>query len=212
MNRWCTREAKLNPLWGYEEQTFHLDYRRDERQLIRFIGIDAGEVHRVHASKQKQVKQRYPLIEYNLDRQGCQKLIERKGLALPRKSGCFMCPFAARHELARLSIEYPELFEQALQLEHTVNEAWSCYSRCPSLTRLAAGAHWSTRWLEKLIWWRTEASLNSKPLHAVPARARRIPRFNSPPTPLPISTSTMNHQKHSSSSPWPRRRRQKSAS
>ena len=124
MNRWCTREAKLNPLWIYEGQTFHIDYRRDELQLIRFIGIDAGEVHRVRASKQKQVKQRYPLIEYNLDRQGCQKLIERKGLPLPRKSGCFMCPFAARHELARLSIEYPHLFEQALQLEHTVNKVW----------------------------------------------------------------------------------------
>lgn len=124
MSRWCTKESKLNPLWDYEKEVFKLNPKNNEVQLIRFIGIDAGESHRVRVSGYKHIKQRYPLIEYDLDRDACIRLIEKRGLLVPKKSGCFFCPFSSRHELARLSIEYPLLFDEAVRLEQSVNEAW----------------------------------------------------------------------------------------
>ncbi|MCH8293295.1 phosphoadenosine phosphosulfate reductase family protein [Candidatus Poribacteria bacterium] len=125
MSRWCTKEVKLNPLWKYEAQVFTLNPKSEKVQLMRFIGIDAGESHRVRVSGYRHIKQRYPLIKYDLDRTACIRLIERRGLPVPKKSGCYFCPFSSRHELARLSIEYPQLFDEALRLEQSVNEAWS---------------------------------------------------------------------------------------
>ncbi len=124
MSRWCTMAVKLNPLWDYEERVFKLNSKSEEVQLIRFIGIDAGEAHRVRTSSKRHVEHRYPLIEYDLDREACLRLIEKRGLLVPKKSGCFFCPFSSRHELARLSIEYPKLFDEAVRLEQSVNEAW----------------------------------------------------------------------------------------
>ena len=124
MSRWCTTESKLKPLWDYEKRVFGINPNRNELQVTRFIGIDAGESHRIRHVPQRYAVHRYPLIEYDLDREACQRLIEKSGLPVPRKSGCYLCPFSARHELAQLSIEHPDLFEAMLQLEHTVNATW----------------------------------------------------------------------------------------
>jgi hypothetical protein len=124
MSRWCTVESKLKPLWDYEKRVFGINPNRNELQVTRFIGIDAGESHRIRHVPQRYAVHRYPLIEYDLDREACQRLIEKSGLPVPRKSGCYLCPFSARHELAQLSIEHPDLFEAMLQLEHTVNATW----------------------------------------------------------------------------------------
>ena len=125
MSRWCTVESKLKPLWDYEKRVFGLNPNKAFLQVTRFIGIDAGESHRIRHVPQRYAVHRYPLVEYDLDREACQRLIERSGLPLPRKSGCVICPFASRHELARLSIEYPELYAEAVQLEKTVNNSSS---------------------------------------------------------------------------------------
>lgn len=125
LNRWCTVEAKLNPLWDYEQEAFSLDPQSDAVQLVRYIGIDAGEAHRVRVPGQRYIHHRYPLIEYDLNRTACQRLIEKRGLPVPRKSGCFFCPFTSRYELAKLSIEHPDLFQAALHLEQAVNAEWS---------------------------------------------------------------------------------------
>ena len=125
MSRWCTVESKLNPVWDYEKAGFQFDKKRHEVQLVRFIGIDAGEAHRMRVPGERYIQHRYPLIEHDLDRRACIRLIETRGLPVPRKSGCYFCPFSSRRELAYLSRDYPELFEGAVRLEGQVNAAWS---------------------------------------------------------------------------------------
>jgi len=104
--RWCTRQFKLSPIFKYYKTP-----------CWQYIGIDAGEAHRARISSEKGVENRYPLIEADINRALCIKLIKRHGLKVPRKSGCFICPFQTIYEWKMLRMEHPELFCKAEQLE-----------------------------------------------------------------------------------------------
>jgi hypothetical protein len=96
--RWCTQEWKVDPLhrWANER-----DY---------MIGISAEESHR------QQGKLR-PLVDMGVDRNKCISIIETEGLPVPRKSGCYICPFQRNGQWRELWQRYPKLYERALQLE-----------------------------------------------------------------------------------------------
>jgi len=101
--RWCTVEWKVMPInrWATENLT--------ERQLL---GIAADESHRA----QDHVR---PLVDKHIDRKGCIAMIQAAGLNVPRKSGCYICPFqrdAVWHDLWKL---HPDLFDRAMKLEES---------------------------------------------------------------------------------------------
>ena len=82
------------------------------------VGIDAGEAHRARMSgPEKGMEQRYILIEEQIDRDGCKNIIQKKGLRLPEKSGCFICPFQKKHQWKQLRRQHPELFCKAQKME-----------------------------------------------------------------------------------------------
>ena len=65
----------------------------------------------------KGIENRWPLIERDIDRANCKKIIIRHGLPLPQKSGCFICPFQRKAQWIELRRIRPELFCKAEQLE-----------------------------------------------------------------------------------------------
>lgn len=75
--RWCTMEYKRRPLerWCIENN--------NPEQIL---GIAADESHRM-------VGKNRPLCDAGITREGCYKIIEIEGLSIPRKSGCYICPF-----------------------------------------------------------------------------------------------------------------------
>ncbi len=104
--RWCTRQFKLSVLFKYYETP-----------CFQMIGIDAGEAKRARISIEKGVENRYPLIEANIDRDGCKKLIKKHGLPIPNKSGCYICPFQTVRQWKELRMKHPDLFCKAEQIE-----------------------------------------------------------------------------------------------
>jgi hypothetical protein len=86
------------------------------------IGFDAGEEHRAKINHNKGVENRYPLIEAGLNRDDCIKLIKSHGLEVPRKSGCFICPFQRVTEWKELRRKHPNLYCKAVTLENICNE------------------------------------------------------------------------------------------
>lgn len=80
------------------------------------VGFDAGESHR--AKRGDEIKQaytnRYPLIEWGLDRDGCIEIIKAAGLPLPGKSSCFFCPNSKLGEIKALPAD---LKERAIAIE-----------------------------------------------------------------------------------------------
>jgi hypothetical protein len=95
------------------------------QQVVKYIGFDATENHRVKSggptfavmAKQREVYDiQYPLRQWGWDREECKRVIAAEGLPVPDKSACFMCPASKRHELYELDL--PQL-ETAVRMEET---------------------------------------------------------------------------------------------
>ncbi len=86
-------------------------------KVTKYLGIDAGEAHRATKTEDKKYLYRYPLVEWDIDRDDCIELIKAEGLPLPGKSSCFYCPASKLPEILDLRDNYPELLERALAME-----------------------------------------------------------------------------------------------
>lgn len=106
--RWCTSHYKVMPIANYVE-----------RPCFLFLGIAAEEAHRAKRNKEYEfgIVRDYPLIEHNINRQGCIEIIKRHGLPVPPKSGCFFCPFQKASQIRALYHRCDDLFDKALELE-----------------------------------------------------------------------------------------------
>lgn len=107
VNRWCTDYYKSTPI-----QYFN---RSLNEEIESWIGFDAGEMRRTEGRRKR--KHRYPLIELGIDRAQCKKVIRRAGLGVPKKSGCFICPFQRKSQWIDLKKYHPELWKIAIDLE-----------------------------------------------------------------------------------------------
>lgn len=107
-HRWCTSRYKVNPIKNYVSKPCFL-----------FLGIAAEEAHRAKRNKEYEfgIVRDYPLIDHNINRQGCVEIIKRHGLPVPPKSGCFFCPFQKASEIRELYHRCDDLFDKALELE-----------------------------------------------------------------------------------------------
>jgi hypothetical protein len=91
-------------------------WERGER-VTKLVGFDAGEPHRAKDFSDKRYEVRFPLIEWNWDRDDCIAAIKRHGLEVPPKSSCFFCPEMREWEVLELRDNNPELFKRALAME-----------------------------------------------------------------------------------------------
>ena len=99
--RWCTMRWKVQPLERYaKDQPF-------------MLGIAAEESHR-------QADSIRPLVDWKIDRDACQDVIDTELTSTPRKSGCWICPFQRDSQWRELWERYPKLFDRALKLEQSV--------------------------------------------------------------------------------------------
>ncbi|MCK4435021.1 hypothetical protein KAU92_05970, partial [Candidatus Bathyarchaeota archaeon] len=105
--RICTAKFKIRPFNRYVE-----------KPCVVYIGFDVLEKKRVSRRTLKDVTYKYPLIDRGLTRGDCKKLIQKHGLRVPPKSGCYFCPFQTLREWKRLMIEHPRLFQKAVDLEN----------------------------------------------------------------------------------------------
>jgi 3'-phosphoadenosine 5'-phosphosulfate sulfotransferase (PAPS reductase)/FAD synthetase len=97
----------------------------DENPATLGMGISLDELHRARTEFDPRVPHQrrvYPLIDLRMDRQDCVNVIERAGLPVPPKSSCWFCPFARKSRWREMQRHDPELFEQAVELERTLNE------------------------------------------------------------------------------------------
>ena len=104
--RWCTSNFKVRVL--------HKHYKSPAFELI---GIDASEKHRAKISVTKDIEKRYPLLEAEINRDGCKDIIKAHKLPVPMKSGCYICPFQKTAQWKQLRRVHPDLFCKAEKLE-----------------------------------------------------------------------------------------------
>lgn len=114
----CSQKFKLQP-----QEKFLNNYPitkaiwKNGEKITRLIGYDAGEENRAKHYEDKKYNNRYPLIEWGIDREGCKKIILEAGLKLPGKSSCFFCPSTKKRELLKMRKDHPEMLERAFAME-----------------------------------------------------------------------------------------------
>jgi hypothetical protein len=110
--RWCSSRWKGRPLdrWA-----------ADNGITIQYIGFSADEARRANG---KPDHQRYPLIDEEINREGCRQIILDAGLEVPPKSSCFFCPGQTISEWQRLFYDSPDLFSRAQILERNASQAY----------------------------------------------------------------------------------------
>lgn len=118
--RWCTSDWKIKVI---------LDHVKPP--CFQLIGIDASEAHRAKFSCNNGIENRFPLLEWEIDRQGCVDIIKAHGLPVPMKSGCFICPFQRRSQWKELRRVHPDLFCKAKRLEDKVVENQKAKGKSP---------------------------------------------------------------------------------
>lgn len=111
----CSVQFKIEPVDKYLRVNHGNEW--DGREIVKFIGYDAGEDRRAKESPNEHYTNRFPLIEWNIDRDECVEIIKAANLPFPGKSACFFCPSSKPSEIKELKATYPELAERALLIE-----------------------------------------------------------------------------------------------
>jgi hypothetical protein len=96
------------------------DCWKEGLKAVKYIGYDAGEQHRAdNAAKRIDPKyeNKYPLIDWQWERDDCLKIIAKHGITNVGKSACFFCPSSKPREIVDLYEKYPDLLDRALELE-----------------------------------------------------------------------------------------------
>jgi len=110
MRRWCTDKFKIRPMHKYFE-----------KPCTCYIGICKDEEKRVYNAKPVQgITTIYPLIEQNITRKDCIEIIQKHGLKVPPKSGCWLCPFMGKIEVRQLMLNHPDLYERRKRIEKQI--------------------------------------------------------------------------------------------
>jgi len=117
--RWCTHRWKRSPLENFRKN--HL--KKDEEFRI-VIGIAYDEKERALRWMNDKYSS-FPLIDLEMDRKDCIKVIQEVGWKVPVKSGCWFCPFAPLDEFANLKKNNPKLYSELCKMEKICLENWS---------------------------------------------------------------------------------------
>lgn len=85
-------------------------------KVVKLIGYDADEAHRIKDYDDKKYMVAYPLVSWGWGRKMCIKTVADAGFN-PAKSACFFCPNARRHEVLSLAKTHPELMDRVRRME-----------------------------------------------------------------------------------------------
>lgn len=110
-DRWCTARFKIDPIRNY------IRNKGIEFPATALMGISYDEISRIHETHWKEYIFEYPLIERQLNREDCKKIILEHGWSLPHKSGCFYCPFMRRSQAKELYYNHPGHYDRAVDVE-----------------------------------------------------------------------------------------------
>lgn len=132
MRRQCTSEYKIQPNndWLREWMVEHGHARRTTDRLGRtfrrvkrsvyvenWYGISLDEWDRAGRRGPKWQRAVYPLIERRMRRTDCECWLRARGLRVPKKSSCIVCPFHDSAYWLDLAQHHPALFEEACRYD-----------------------------------------------------------------------------------------------
>lgn len=128
-NRSCTVNYKIRVVdkyirqHGYGYCEIGLGISWDESTRAR--GTHWTDVESETAAKPRPLRfwkrRRYDLIDLRMTAQDCVRVVQEAGFPEPPKSSCYFCPFHSADAWRTLSVQQPELFAKAVEIEIEMN-------------------------------------------------------------------------------------------
>ena len=116
----CTSKYKRDPIQRKLREILGSKKKKGVPSIIQLIGISNDEAKRAVEREEQKPKwslTKYPLLEKNYSRKDLLKIIEESGYPIPRKSGCFICPYGGMKAFVKLKKTHPDLFKIAFSME-----------------------------------------------------------------------------------------------
>ena len=109
LQRQCTKEFKIMPVRRRIRELLGFDPSRPPHpppgSVELWLGISLDEHTRAKSSQVKFIKHRWPLLQREMSRAGCQRYLEEHGLPIPPKSACLCCPYRRASEWSQITQE-----------------------------------------------------------------------------------------------------------
>jgi hypothetical protein len=97
--RQCTSNWKIVPIYRKCREILDaVGKRLPDGAVTLWIGISLDEVMRMKPSQEKWIRNRWPLIDKRISRQGCLLWMERNDFPKPPRSACVFCPYKSDAE------------------------------------------------------------------------------------------------------------------
>jgi len=113
--RWCTIRLKIEPTLDYFESlpvgsTLYVGLRADEMERKGLYGED--------------ITVRFPMREWNWNEKDVWDYINSKGICIPKRTDCALCPYQRLGEWRDLYENYPDLYAEGVALEKKIGHTF----------------------------------------------------------------------------------------
>lgn len=137
--RQCTGDYKIDPVQRKIRQLVGLKRVTKRHGIIAevWIGISADEEMRRKPSRVEFLKNRWPLLERDFDRDDCLEWLAKHGYPQPPRSACTFCPF--RDDDAWLSLT-PDEFADVVAKEKEIQAGYAAASTLHAVPFFTEGA------------------------------------------------------------------------
>lgn len=118
--RQCTENYKVKPIRRRVREMLGLRPRQRVSAgttVEMWLGISTDEAIRMKTSRDRWVKNRYPLIEAGMSRKDCVEWWNARYDQPLERSACVACPFQSRHRWVETKRRWPELFAEAVEID-----------------------------------------------------------------------------------------------
>jgi len=119
VRRQCTAEYKILPIIkkARELAGFKPRKRIPENTVQMLIGISIDETYRMKSSREKWIKNSWPLVEKRMSRGDCIKYVEKVLGSTPPRSSCLFCPFHNDKEWLHVKNGPKEEWQKVIEVE-----------------------------------------------------------------------------------------------
>ena len=130
-HRQCTSEYKLNPIRRKVRELLGApppDFRRVPRGPVaeQWVGFSTDEIGRVSDKfAVRYMRTRYPLLELDMDRKGCERFLRYRGWTSVAKSACVGCPMHGNRQWRDLRDNHPGEWADAVALDAAIRKGGS---------------------------------------------------------------------------------------
>lgn len=124
--RGCTADYKLKPIHRYlKREVLGLRPRQRVKTSVRaMMGISWDETRRVKPSTDKWCDLSYPLVDNQIRREKCLRILEEHGpdYPTPSRSACYFCPFHGEVVWKNMKENDPEMWERACAFDEAIRD------------------------------------------------------------------------------------------